>query len=177
MVSGRQIASRIVWAVWALGLGFVGYAASQSFSYTAWFAPAWIFLPLLFINFDQLLTCFQRSKLMSAESKIYDRSTCLEVYAAKSCENGGPSGDDTCVICFCDFENGETIRRLQCNHSFHKICIDTFFNRQMSSLADRTETEESNEQHNHRTVCPICRQDILKREVSESASATAAAGV
>jgi hypothetical protein len=171
MVTGRQIASRMVWAVWALGLGFVGYAASQSFSYTAWFAPAWIFLPLLFINFDQLLTCFNRSKMINSESKLYDRSTFLEVFVPKSAD--GSSVDHTCVICFCDFEEGETIRRLQCNHSFHKSCIDSFFNRQISLFAERPEDEAEPHQ---RTVCPICRQDILKRQVSE-ASARAATAV
>ena len=102
---------------------------------------------------------------------MYDRSTIVEVFVAKS--GGGSSVDDTCVICFCDFEEGESIRRLQCNHSFHKSCIDNFFNRQVSSMADRP--EEEGELH-QRTVCPICRQDILKRHVSD-ASARAATAV
>lgn len=159
MVPNRHIASRIVWAIWAIGLGFVGYAASQSFSYTAWFAPAWIFLPLLFINFDQLLACFQRSKKLSMESKMYDRATVVEVYAIESRKKEGSSVDDTCVICLFDFEEGDTIRRLSCNHSFHKSCIDSFFNSQISSAVDRLESESALHQ---RTVCPVCRHAIIE---------------
>jgi hypothetical protein len=158
MANGRQICSRVVWSIWAIGLGFVGYAASQSFSYTAWFAPAWIFLPLLFINFDQLLICFQRSKKLSIESKMYDRSTCVEVYVAKSADADDASVDDTCVICLFDFVEGDSIRRLQCNHAFHKDCIDSFFTRQVSAVADSTDSEGD---LHEKTVCPICRRDFL----------------
>jgi hypothetical protein len=160
MISGRHIASRIVWAIWAIGLGFVGYAASQSFSYTAWFAPSWIFLPLLFINFDQLLACFQRSKKLSMEAKMYDRVTNVEVYVSQSREIAGPTMDDTCVICLFDFEEGDSIRRLPCNHSFHKGCIDSFFNRQVTFAVDRVRSES---QLHQRTVCPVCRHAILDR--------------
>jgi hypothetical protein len=171
MLSGHQVASRIVWGVWAIGLGFVGYSASQSLSYTAWFAPVWIFLPLLFINFEQLLSCFQRSRTLNKEAATYDKSTCIEVFVTKSLENGEVSTSDTCVICLFDFEEGDSIRRLQCNHSFHKQCIDKFFRRQVDWVEEHEGTESELHQ---RTVCPICRQDILKRQRSETGAASTA---
>jgi len=42
-----------------------------------------------------------------------------------------------CLICQCDFENGETLKRLPCNHDFHRDCIDQWLN-----------------SHNE---CPVCR--------------------
>merc|ERR1712137_815690 len=35
-----------------------------------------------------------------------------------------PSETCTCVICLCDFEEGEQLRLLPCVHLFHKPCID-----------------------------------------------------
>jgi hypothetical protein len=163
MISGRKIVSRIVWGIWAVGLGFVGYSASQSFSLTAWFAPVWIFLPLLFINFEQLLTCFQRSNTLKREAVTYDRSTYLGVYVFPDAGRDESSVNETCVICLFDFEQGDRIRRLRCNHTFHKQCIDKFFKRQVEDLEERSDCEA--ELHK-RTVCPVCRQGFLKRQQS-----------
>jgi hypothetical protein len=38
---------------------------------------------------------------------------------------GTLEGDDRfCVVCQTDYINGDTVRRLPCNHTFHKECID-----------------------------------------------------
>lgn len=46
---------------------------------------------------------------------------------------------DTCSICLSNFEEGEKIKILCCNHIFHSECIDSWlvFNRK----------------------CPLCKQD------------------
>ena len=152
--------TRLVWCVWALGLGFVAYSASQSFSYTAWFAPVWIFLPFLFINCEQMIACLRRSKKVAAESRKYNRNTSIEVYV-KDADDLDSSSDDTCVICLSNLESGDSTRRLACRHLFHKVCIDDYFSRQVTALADRGSLDSNEPLH---TLCPICRQDILKED-------------
>ncbi|KHG17348.1 E3 ubiquitin-protein ligase [Gossypium arboreum] len=46
-----------------------------------------------------------------------------------------------CYICLVEYEEGDSIRRLPCNHEFHRTCIDKWL------------------KEIHR-VCPLCRGDI-----------------
>lgn len=46
---------------------------------------------------------------------------------------------NTCAICMSEFESGEQVRTLRCNHDFHLPCIDRWL------LQD--------------TSCPLCRHD------------------
>lgn len=48
-----------------------------------------------------------------------------------------------CCICLSDFELGETVRELPCQHIFHPGCIDTWL--------------EFN------TLCPLCKKDVRTR--------------
>ena len=56
----------------------------------------------------------------------------------------------TCSICICEFEEGESVRRLPCHHMhiFHTECIDQWF--QQSRL------------------CPMCKQDVLAISAQEA---------
>lgn len=45
-----------------------------------------------------------------------------------------------CMVCLCDFSNGEEVRRLPCNHTFHASCIDEWLRRC--------------------TDCPICKANV-----------------
>lgn len=54
---------------------------------------------------------------------------------------------EECSVCLSTFENGEELRKLkQCNHSFHKHCLDTWF------------------RHDH-TSCPLCRASALPERI------------
>jgi len=56
-------------------------------------------------------------------------------------QSGNVQSDD-CAICLTRFENGETLRVLPCQHSFHTECIDQWLGA-------------------HRT-CPMCRVDVTR---------------
>lgn len=56
-------------------------------------------------------------------------------------------GSEECSVCLSTFENGEVIRKVkQCNHSFHKHCIDTWFRLD-------------------RPTCPLCRASALPERI------------
>lgn len=55
--------------------------------------------------------------------------------------------DNGCSICLCDFENGDRLRRLRCDHCFHADCVDPW----MVSNA----------------TCPTCREPARIEELSE----------
>jgi hypothetical protein len=50
------------------------------------------------------------------------------------------SSESSCAVCLSEFEEDDILRRLPCNHSFHRACIDKWLKRNK--------------------VCPLCLQDI-----------------
>ncbi|KAM3219258.1 RING-H2 finger protein ATL32 [Capsicum annuum] len=48
-----------------------------------------------------------------------------------------------CAVCLCEIEEGEAVRELICNHSFHKVCLDRWLGF-------------------GRMTCPLCRNKINK---------------
>ena len=163
--SRSKTIARIIWVAWALGLCFVGYAASQSFTFTTWFAPVWIFLPLLFINLEQLYVCIKRSRKAAAQNDRYNKITSIEVYV-----KGAECNEDceeTCVICLNLFEPGDSVRRLPCGHIYHRACIDDYFTRQVSTSIDVNTISERDgvappmPETIKSPVCAVCRQDIF----------------
>lgn len=40
-----------------------------------------------------------------------------------------PAVGTTCAVCLCDFEEGESAKKLPCGHHFHKCCIDRWLQR------------------------------------------------
>jgi hypothetical protein len=48
---------------------------------------------------------------------------------------------EKCSVCFCDFEKGETLRKLPCTHQYHSKCIKPWLL-----------TEKS---------CPVCKKDVV----------------
>ena len=162
--SRSKTVARIIWVTWALGLCFVGYAASQSFTFTTWFAPAWIFLPLLFINLEQLYVCIKRSRKAAAQTERYNKITSLESYMKGL--NCNHESDETCVICLNLFEPGESVRRLPCGHIYHRTCIDDYFTRQVSTTIDFNTVSDRNGIASvpdlvKSPICAVCRRDIF----------------
>ena len=50
---------------------------------------------------------------------------------------------EKCIVCYCDFEDGEKCIQLHCKHLFHPDCIIKWL--------------EKN------PLCPVCKQDSLGR--------------
>ncbi|KAF8377259.1 hypothetical protein HHK36_030634 [Tetracentron sinense] len=51
-----------------------------------------------------------------------------------------------CAVCLSEFQEGEKIRELKCNHIFHKDCLDKWL------------------QHDSAT-CPLCRSPVLPEKI------------
>ncbi|KAH7565796.1 hypothetical protein ACOSQ2_022172 [Xanthoceras sorbifolium] len=47
-----------------------------------------------------------------------------------------------CAVCLSDFEDGEKVRRLKCQHTFHKDCLDRWLQQYLAT-------------------CPLCRTKVL----------------
>lgn len=54
-----------------------------------------------------------------------------------------------CRVCLSEFEDGEKIRKLQCDHVFHKDCLDTWLQQYCAT-------------------CPLCRTKVLPDDVVAS---------
>ncbi|CAA0806400.1 RING-H2 finger protein ATL5 [Striga hermonthica] len=53
---------------------------------------------------------------------------------------------EECSVCLSLFEEGDEVRNLKCNHTFHKDCIDTWLQRESAT-------------------CPLCRGVVLPPEM------------
>ena len=74
----------------------------------------------------------------------------VETTANDTVCNGNIAGDNilrlsseesTCVVCLGDYEDGELLKVLPCQHHFHKSCIDEWLFRQKT--------------------CPLCIQEVI----------------
>lgn len=65
-----------------------------------------------------------------------DKLTCLKI-------NNTNKPDDVCSICLNEFQCGETVCNLDCNHNFHKSCIAEWFDKH--------------------STCPICKFQVSDR--------------
>lgn len=57
------------------------------------------------------------SQISKLESFIYDKS-------ANKHQSGGDDSKTKCLICQCEYEEGEVLRRLPCGHFFHQNDVD-----------------------------------------------------
>ncbi|XP_057972283.1 E3 ubiquitin-protein ligase RHA2B-like [Malania oleifera] len=51
-----------------------------------------------------------------------------------------------CTVCLSSVEEGEEIRKLQCKHTFHKVCLDRWLQQDYAT-------------------CPLCRRTVLPEEI------------
>jgi len=77
----------------------------------------------------------QASFTSSLVGRLTDEDTWSESY-----RNRLQIGQTECIVCLCDFEDGERIRRLPCNHVFHTVCVDEWLGRDAH--------------------CPLCRHGL-----------------
>lgn len=66
-----------------------------------------------------------------------------------------------CVICLEEFNDGDELRHLKCDHCFHRSCIDLWL---LGTLAD----DETNT-----NSCPVCKQCAHPSASGDCAAATA----
>ena len=67
-----------------------------------------------------------------------------------------PFVDETCAICLGDYEPGDSLRLLPCNHTFHLHCLTTWAQRKK-----------------HATRCPLCAHPVFQTK-ADAAEAQAA---
>ncbi|GLT68873.1 hypothetical protein SLA2020_410680 [Shorea laevis] len=51
-----------------------------------------------------------------------------------------------CIVCLSEIEEGEKVRRLKCNHTFHRDCLDEWLQQFWAT-------------------CPLCRTKVLPDEI------------
>ncbi|CAF3189543.1 unnamed protein product [Rotaria socialis] len=77
------------------------------------------------------------------------------MYPDLTAEELGNATDTTCIICREEMQVQQSIKRLTCQHIFHKNCLRSWFQRQQT--------------------CPICRTTVLRPVPTRAAAAAAAA--
>eukprot|EP00250_Pteridium_aquilinum_P019049 c24271_g5_i1 orf=346-1665(-) len=117
---------------------------------------AWLVMVISFISLIAITAVFaicflirqQRGRQLRGrelkESNVisYQDVKCMPSTIYKS--TGEATGSyDICAICLEDYEDGEMLRILPCNHRFHCSCIDAWL-------------------INWRAFCPTCKQDVVK---------------
>ena len=98
-----------------------------------------------------LLSLPMGQTIYNAMENVVVRPTQAQITAATSILTVTDMSDTTCTVCQETIEPDVPVRRInQCEHQFHKACIDRWFERSV--------------------FCPMCRQDI--REIRSSTGGT-----
>ncbi|KAF1799395.1 hypothetical protein FB192DRAFT_1459873 [Mucor lusitanicus] len=95
---------------------------------------------------DLLPTRIYRDKEVATEEKLCSSKS------ASSSSLDTAYEPSNCVICLEPFENGDTLRRLPCNHEYHRDCVDVWLTKKCGS-------------------CPLCLHYIEIPTVPEEAHA------
>ncbi|XP_071491184.1 E3 ubiquitin-protein ligase RNF13-like isoform X1 [Diadema antillarum] len=144
---------------------FVGLTSGQelmSMNYTTGFkvillpyeSPSWGYYFLPFISVTS--TCLLFFVLYGVAKYVRDqrrrrRARLSRDHLKKLPIKKFKKGDDydVCAICLDDYEEGQKLRILPCNHAFHCKCIDPWLT-------------------NNRRTCPICKRKVVPPGVADS---------
>lgn len=88
---------------------------------------------------SNIINIFVYTSIINKKSNLIDK---LDIKKYKKCK----ADDIECCICYSNISKSEYIRELNCNHAFHKKCIDKWL------LISMKEKEIIS--------CPICRTTI-----------------
>ena len=80
---------------------------------------------------------------ISSSRPIDDEETDAEVEGGSTFDgNAEAANENTCAICLCQMQDGDTVGDIPCKHLFHKGCLKSWLTR-------------SNR-------CPLCQKDVLQ---------------
>ncbi|KAF9913203.1 hypothetical protein BX616_010167 [Lobosporangium transversale] len=83
---------------------------------------------------------YKRGKKLSGTNKNSDGSLPSQDSNSVEYLTLSDPQDAICAICLCDYENEEVLRKMNCNHYFHKDCVDEWLRLNR--------------------CCPLCKRDI-----------------
>lgn len=102
----------------------------------------------------------RRRRDQRAAAKLYDRimkESPELVYNSKSDAEVSKYMQANCAVCLALFVDGNSIRKLMCQHVFHKECIEGW-------VKEKIQEDPK---------CPICKYDLVENQASEERSAAA----
>lgn len=138
-----QSASKFQSYVWVL-VGLVLWGKTKTCSDCPWLPRLTICsIALTMIRGPVIMGCFQRvfpSWVPVRAWAVPKRELDAIPVVPFAADDGAPDDEACCAICLGDFVDGELLRRLPCNHAFHRGCVDRWL------------------QHNRR--CPLCTADV-----------------
>jgi len=148
----------VVWAIWAIvGIIWTFQAKSCAASIPVLYFTCYVLAVMncVLLGFPLLICCcslpatclmylccpqiFGVKKIPKASPRLIKKVTTLKKF-----QQGLVNKEDAnCAICLCEYEEGEDIRFLQCEHHFHSDCIMEWL------VKNKT--------------CPFCKQEIDKK--------------
>ncbi|CAN8264035.1 unnamed protein product [Cochlearia groenlandica] len=112
---------------------------------TAWTVLAISLFSLLLIITFLLLAFFAPRHWTQWRGRLIHKLPCFTF-----CDSHLHKSIETCAICLEDYQFGETLRLLPCQHVFHLSCIDSWLTKSGTS-------------------CPVCKHDIRTETVASEA--------
>eukprot|EP00879_Flechtneria_rotunda_P006117 GHRR01006430.1.p1 GENE.GHRR01006430.1~~GHRR01006430.1.p1 ORF type:complete len:205 (+),score=52.54 GHRR01006430.1:637-1251(+) len=92
-----------------------------------------------------------RSQTKPAVRGVLQTLVTSQYHSNNDCEDPEP---DHCPICFCEYEEGAPIIRLNCSHFYHQDCIIKWLQRT--------------------AACPMCKAELVSNTTAHEATAAAA---
>lgn len=118
--------------IWTGASMFLTFSSDDAFSRSMWYHGI---CATFFVVFHRILCASlfvywtEGNVYAPMSSKQLERcSSILTVVTAKAFKDGATqylvAEDEDCTVCYCDFEVNDKLRKLPCNHVFHKECVD-----------------------------------------------------